>query len=270
MRLGGYVIHGDNAATLPRCLDSLAAVADELLAVDSCSTDGSAALVDARGFRRIVHPWEGYGAARAVAARALAGCDYVFFLDSDEWLLPDAVETLLAWKAAGPTAPYYTLARRDWAELGTGRFLYRTERHVRLVRADHALWSRDMIVHEALPPAPSERVAAALEHVFVTDVDGLRAKADRYALLWALRYAAQGKRAKPPALEKAGHLVREVLIKGAVLRGGWQGLRVAEAVAHHQARKYALLREIRRGGYAELVKALAEGRLQDLYRALPR
>ena len=49
------------------------AVADPVVAVDSCSTDGSAGLVRARGIPAIVHPWEGYGAARAVGARALDG-----------------------------------------------------------------------------------------------------------------------------------------------------------------------------------------------------
>lgn len=269
MRLGGFVIHGDNVDTLGRCLDGLAAVADELVAVDSCSTDGSADLARSRGFRQVVHPWEGYGAARAVAVRALAGCDYVFFLDSDEWLLPDAIETLRAWKASAPETPYYALPRHDWAELATGRFLFRTEHHVRLVRADHARWEPRMIVHEALPPARTERVDAPIEHRFATDTESLRAKADRYALLWALRFHLEGRRRKPPRVQKVVHLVREGVLKGAVLRGGLEGLRLAETVAHHQARKYALLADVRRGVYDDLLEVLRAGRLADLYRMLP-
>ena len=68
MRLGGFVIHGNNADTLARCLDAIAAVADEVVAVDSCSSDGSAELARSRGIRQVVHRWEGYGAARQVAA----------------------------------------------------------------------------------------------------------------------------------------------------------------------------------------------------------
>jgi (heptosyl)LPS beta-1,4-glucosyltransferase len=269
MRLGGFVIHGDNADTLGRCLDGLAAIADDLVAVDSCSSDGSADLTRARGFRQVVHPWEGYGAARAVAVRALAGCDYVFFLDSDEWLLPEAIARLRAWKASAPRTPYYALPRHDWAELATRRFLFRTEHQVRLVRADHARWEPRMIVHETLPPARTGRIDAPIEHRFATDAKSLRAKADRYALLWALRFHLEGRRRKPPHVQKVVHLVREAVLKGEVLRGGLEGLKLAETVAHHQARKYALLADVRRGLYDDLLELLREGRLAELYRVLP-
>jgi glycosyltransferase involved in cell wall biosynthesis len=268
MRLGGFVIHGDNADTLPRCLDGLAAVADELVAIDSCSRDGSADLARARGFRHLVHPWEGYGAARAEAARALAGCDYLFFLDSDEWLLPDAIAALRAWKTASPDLPYYALPRHDWAELPGHRFRFRTEWHVRLVRADHARWEPRMIVHEALPPARTGRVNAAVEHRFATDTRSLRAKVDRYALLWAVRAHAEGRRGKPVALQRVAHFLREALLKGAVFRGGADALALARAVAEHQSRKYALLAQVSRGAHADLVAALRERRLADVYRLL--
>jgi glycosyltransferase involved in cell wall biosynthesis len=269
LRLGGFVIHGDNADTLGRCLDSIGAVSDELVAVDSCSRDGSAALAKDRGFRSIVHPWEGYGAARAVAAEALRGCDYLFFLDSDEWLLPDAVEAIRAWKRSTPDAPYYGLVRRDWAELPSGRFLFRTERHVRLVRADAARWDRRMIVHEALPPARTVQLPVALEHRFATDVAAMRAKVDRYALLWALRFHLEGRRAKPAWLQRVAHVAREAVLKGALLRGGVEAWRLADAVARYHARKYQLLADVRRGAHADLVRALEDGRLGELYRSLP-
>jgi len=131
MRLGGFVIHGSAAATLGACLESLAAVCDELVAVDSGSCDGSAELVRASGARRVEHPWCGYGAARVAAVAALAPCDYVFFLDSDERLLPGAVEAIRRWKESSPAAPYVRLALRDWAELPGRRFLFRTEHRVR-------------------------------------------------------------------------------------------------------------------------------------------
>src|SRR5512138_1280149 len=135
MRLGGFVIHGDNAGTLGPCLDSLAAVCDDLVAVDSCSTDGSAALAAARGFRVIRHPWEGYGAARAAAVAALPDCDWILFLDSDEWLERPALDAIRRFKESPPAEPCVKVTRRDWAALDGGpRFLYRRVHHIRLVR----------------------------------------------------------------------------------------------------------------------------------------
>jgi (heptosyl)LPS beta-1,4-glucosyltransferase len=268
MRLGGFVIHGNSRATLGRCLDSLAAVADVCVAVDCGSTDGSSELARGSGFRRIVRHWEGYGAARAAAAEELADCQYVFFLDSDEWLEPDAIAALRAWKGSGASAPHYSLERRDWADLHGRRFLYRTEHHIRLIRWDAATWRRDMIVHEALPPATTVRLPVTIDHEFADSVEGMRVKAEQYALLWAIRNWREARRIKPALLQRLAHLFREALLKGAAFRGGMAALQLARVVASHHARKYVLLREIRRGAYPDLVRAFEEDRLADLFRIL--
>jgi (heptosyl)LPS beta-1,4-glucosyltransferase len=222
------------------------------------------------GFRRIVRPWEGYGAARAAAAGALAGCEYVFFLDSDEWLEPEAIATLRAWKGKGTAgaSPHYSLERRDWAQLAGRRFLYRTEHHIRLMRKDATGWRRDMIVHEALPPAPTARLPVAFEHHFADSVEAMRVKTEQYALLWAIRNRRLTRSIKPAVLQRLAHLFREVLLKGAAFRGGMPALQLADVVANHHARKYALLREVRRGSYPELVRAFEEDRLADLFQML--
>jgi (heptosyl)LPS beta-1,4-glucosyltransferase len=266
VRLGGFVIHGNSVETLARCLDSLAAVCDEVVAVDSCSTDGSADLVRERAVRAVVHAWEGYGAARAVAVAALAPCDYVFFLDSDEYLLDAAVAAVRAWKASAAALPHYTLVRRDWAELPARRFLFRTERHVRLVRRELATWTPSMVVHEALPRRETAAVDAFIEHRFVTSLAQRHDKEDRYALLWALRATVEGWRRKPVWPQRAVHTFRNGVQKGAALRGGADGLRLAWNVSRYHARKHAYLAAIQRGEHAEALAALRDGRLRDLYR----
>jgi len=269
MRLGGFVIHGNNRATLGRCLDSLAAVAEVCVAVDTGSTDGSAKLVRSRGFQRVQRRWEGYGAARAAAAEFLAHCDYIFFLDSDEWLEPAAISALRAWKNSRPTAAHYALVRNDWARLCGRRFLYRTEHHVRLVHRDWAGWQRDMIVHEVLPPAPTTHLGISLEHRFAEDLELVRAKSERYALLWAIRNREKNRSLKPALVQRLAHFVRDAILKGAAFRGGLAACQLADAVARHHARKYELLREVRGGGHAELVRAFEEDRLADLFALLP-
>lgn len=269
MRLGGFVIHGDGAEGLGRCLASLAEVADEVVAVGCGDPARAAAAASEVGARAIHKPWEGYGAARAAAARALAHCDYLFFLDSDEWLEPHAVAAFRAWRAAGPAAPAYSVVRRDWADLPGGRFLFACEPHVRLVRPDRAAWTPAMLVHEALPARGARRSGVLVEHAFTRDLARLRAKEERYALLWALQAHAAGRRPKWPPAQAGAHTLRLALAKGAVLRGGRDGLRLACAFGRYHARKHALLARLRAGEHAELVAALAEGRLADVYRALP-
>ncbi len=265
MRLGGFVIHGDSAATLRRCLESLAAVCDEVVAVDSGSVDGSADLVRVAGARRVALPWRGYGAARAAAVAALPAADYVFFLDSDEHLLPPAVEAIRRWRARGPAAPYGRLLRRNWAELGTRRFVFSTERQLRLVRRAEARWTPSMIVHETLPPGPAvEDLDAWIEHRFVDSSGDRRQKDEEYALLWAVRALHEGWRRKGPRWQRVAHAARAALLKGALFRGGWRGASLAWSAARYHERKYRLLAELERGAYPELIAALRQGRLEDL------
>lgn len=265
MRVGGYVIHHNNRETLGACLESLRAVCDEVVALDSGSTDGSVGLARALGAHSISRAWEGYGAARAAAVAALGACDYVFFLDSDEHLEPAALQALRTWRDSQPQAPAYLLPRRDWVELEGCRFRYRTEWRARLVRRDVAAWRPEMIVHEALPRMKAVRVRAPIEHRFATSVDGRSRKEERYALLWAVRAHAEGRRLKPAFLQRPAHLVRDCLLHGALWRGGAAAVRLAWVVAGYHSAKYRYLRELRQGRYPELVQAFQERRYGELF-----
>jgi (heptosyl)LPS beta-1,4-glucosyltransferase len=260
VRLGGFVIHGNSAPTLPACLESLKAVADEVVAVDSGSTDGSAGAVDAAGVRAVHHPWQGYGAARAAAVQALASCDWVLYLDSDEHLEAPARAALLEWKRSGSQAPAHLLPVHDWAELSTGRFLYRTHHRARLVRRESATWSAKMIVHEALSQRGAVKLAAApIEHRFATDILARGHKEELYALLWAVRAHAEGRRAKTPWLQRPAIFLRDAFFKGAAWRGGAKGLQLAWAVAAYHSRKYERLRELEAGSHTDLAAAFERG-----------
>jgi (heptosyl)LPS beta-1,4-glucosyltransferase len=269
MRLGGFVIHANAAGIITPCLDSLAAVCDELVTVDTGSTDGTAALATARGFSILRRPWEGYGAARAEAVAALGGCDWVFFLDSDEWLGPEAIQAIRAVKQAPPAGPCVALPRRNWADLNGRRFVYQHEHPVRLVRREHARFERRQIVHEVVPPGHTTRVDAVIEHLYVTNVDELRAKVGRYALLWALRRQHEPKPLRSPAMQWSLHMARDLLLRQAALTGRREAFQIAAAVAEYHAAKYALLREVRAGVYQGLSSLLQEDRLEELFRILP-
>ncbi|AKU89716.1 glycosyltransferase family 2 protein [Vulgatibacter incomptus] len=265
MRIGGFVIHGNNRSTIGACLDSLLAVSDEVIAIDSSSTDGSAEIVKSKGVRSLDIPWQGYGIARAAAVRELEGCDYVFFLDSDERLAPGAVEIFQEWRRSNPTLPYYRLALRDWADLPTGSFVLRTEWKTRIMRRDIANWQPEMIVHETLPDRECAPITAVIDHQFVTSIQTLVDKQDWYARLWAVQAHAEGKRADPTFLKRVGHVIRNCVVKGGLARGGLASVRLAWAVSRYHARKHQYLRLVQNGGLPEMVTAYREKRFLDLY-----
>lgn len=268
MRLGGFVIHGNNADTLPACLASLTSVCDEVVALDSGSTDGSAELARAAGVRTGNHAWEGYGNARARAAAMLAGCDYLLYLDADERFGSGATEALQRWKREGERLPYFRFLLHDWAELPGRTFRFRSIRVYRLYRRDTAAWKREMIVHESVPkpfgPGPVLEGVEIL-HRFATTVERRAEKEERYALLWAVQAHARGVRAKPAGVQTLAHVARNAVIKGALFRGGGDAWALSRTVARYHARKYGALRELQQGAHPELVELYRTGELQALF-----
>jgi glycosyltransferase involved in cell wall biosynthesis len=101
----------DNAATLERCLASLA-WCDELLVLDSGSTDGTREI--ARRFDAVLHvePFKGYGPQKQSAIDK-ARHDWVLLLDADEHLT-DAGRAAIENELRAPRADGYRLPREEW------------------------------------------------------------------------------------------------------------------------------------------------------------
>jgi glycosyltransferase involved in cell wall biosynthesis len=93
----------NNAATLPGCLHS-ARWADDILVLDSFSTDDTCAVAARFGARVVQHEFQGYAKQKQMAID-LAEYDWVLLLDADEALgLPAAAE-IRSLLARGPITP---------------------------------------------------------------------------------------------------------------------------------------------------------------------
>ena len=76
----------DEEQSLERCLDSVTGVVDEIVVVDTGSSDRTAAIAAARGARVVTRPWTGdFSRARNVSLQLARG-DWVLVLDADEEL----------------------------------------------------------------------------------------------------------------------------------------------------------------------------------------
>lgn len=87
--------------------------ADELLVLDSFSTDGTAEIARRMGARVEMHEFRGYGEKHNHADR-LCSHEWVLALDADERLTPELRAAILAVRAQGPRAEAYRMARRTW------------------------------------------------------------------------------------------------------------------------------------------------------------
>jgi glycosyltransferase involved in cell wall biosynthesis len=107
----GVVTTLDNEATLAACLASLRHF-DELVVLDSGSTDATREIAERAGARFFVEPFAGYGPQKQSAIDK-ATHDWVLLLDADE-ALSEAGAEVIAVELVAPRADGYRLPRSEW------------------------------------------------------------------------------------------------------------------------------------------------------------
>lgn len=184
----------DAAASLAATLETLA-FADEIVVVDSGSTDGTPDVARRYGARVIEQAWLGFGPQKAFAV-AQARNDWVLCLDADERLSP-ALAASIAEALGGPGDPVY----QAWRMARCNRFLGRYLRHgegypdwnLRLFHRAHARWSDDAVHEHVVTETPVGTLAGDLLHDSAETLAGYLQKQNRYTTLAAEAAVTAGK-----------------------------------------------------------------------------
>lgn len=99
MRLSIVIITFNEEKNISRCIESVRNVADEIIVVDSHSTDNTAAIAKILGATVHLQPFLGYVEQKNMAL-SLAANDYVLSLDADEAIDQDLENLILQIKPA--------------------------------------------------------------------------------------------------------------------------------------------------------------------------
>lgn len=168
----------NEAGNLPRCLDSVA-WADEIVVVDSRSTDDSCAIAKARGAQVVQFEFNGTWPKKKNWALENIPFkhDWVFILDADEELLPDAREEMAAIVAnSHPELVGYWINRRFQFMGKWLRHAYYPNWNLRLFR--HSLGRYEQLTSVATDSGDNE----VHEHVIVQGKTGrLKSEMNHYA-----------------------------------------------------------------------------------------
>ena len=248
MKLAACIITYNEAERIAACIESVR-FCDEIVVVDSHSTDATRAIAAGLGARVIERDWLGYRSQKQFATDA-AGCDWVLSIDADEVVttaLRTAIEALRAGGFAGA---------RGWSIPRLteyfGRFLRHgnawPDRQIRLYDRRAARWSGYEVHEKIVVDGAVGVLGPPLEHHAYRDLDDQLARLDRYAGLMAAQMYAAGRRAglAQVLVNPAWRLFRGLIIKLGVL-DGWRGWLFHIAEAGYVRRKYLRLWALSRG-----------------------
>lgn len=243
----GVVIALNEAEHIEACLASLARVCDELIVVDSGSTDATCALARQAGARVIEQPYLGDGPQKNVGPK-VASNRWVLSLDADERLTDEAVAVLLALDLAVNDHDGFALRRRNF--IGS-RWIKRCGWYpdycLRLYDRERTGFSPSR-QHASVRAGNPRRLDGDIEHYSFDNLAELFTKAGgRFSTRAAKIMYLKGKRvnAFSPFLHGVNAFVRKYLFQRGFL-AGLDGLSIALSAGVNAYLKYAKLLEFQR------------------------
>ena len=246
MRISATIITFNEESNIQAACESVA-WADEIVVVDSNSTDQTRELAESCGARVITNAWPGFGAQKQFAVDQ-AQHEWIFSLDADERVSDELKQSVQALRSSKDLADGYEVARRTYYQQrwirGGGWY---PDRQLRLFRKSKGRW-KPRHIHESVkmdPGARVERLKGDLLHYTMQDAaHHHRMIGERYAPLAALQMFEEGRRTSVLGVASAGPaaFIRSLILKGG-LRDGFAGFTIASFAAHHAFLKHLMLWE---------------------------
>jgi glycosyltransferase involved in cell wall biosynthesis len=251
-KLSVTIITLNEAADIAAAIDS-ASFADEILVVDSGSSDGTTDIARGKAARVLTRAWSGYVDQKNFAAEQ-ASHDWIFSLDADERIpqaLADEIRGVLATEPAfhGYRVPRVTFHLGRWIRTTDFYPDYQT----RLYDRRFARW-RGRYVHESVAvDGPAGQMKRELEHYSFSDLRDQIKRINHYSTLSARQMYEAGRRTGPVEIlvhPPAAFLRNYILRRGFL--DGTAGLTISLMNAWSVGLKFMKLWELQRNPNSQL------------------
>ena len=240
MKISATVITLDEERHIAAALESLA-WADEIVVVDSGSSDRTVEIARSYTDRVLVADWPGYAAQKNRAASE-ASHDWIFSLDADERVTPELARSILRVGERGPSSDGYRVARRAWYIDRWVRYSgWYPDWQVRLYDRRRAGFEGDWVHESVRVGGGAPALEGDLLHYTIDSLSDHHRRIDRYTSLAADALLARGAR---PSLARALAQPIAAFARTYVLRQGFRdgapGLAIAGFAAY-----YVFLRQMK-------------------------
>lgn len=242
MKISATIITCNEERNVPRAIESLRCC-DEILVVDSGSTDRTVEIARKFGARVVEAGWRGYAGQKNFASEQAAH-DWILSIDADEALSEDLEAEIWQLKKNGPQCDAYTVPRLAQY---LGRWIlysgWYPDRKIRLFDRRKARWVGDYVHESVVCHGRIGHLKGNLLHFTCGSLSEHLKTMDRYTTLAAEELAAR----RTPVcyrqllLEPAWTFFRTYVLKRGFL-DGVEGLAIAYMAALYTFLKYAKAR----------------------------
>ncbi len=245
--LSVILITKNEAANIRDCLQSVA-WADEIIVVDSGSTDDTVAIAREMGALVHEHDWPGFGPQKN-RALAYATKDWVFSIDADERVTPELRAEIEQAMHEGKADGYYCPRLSQFC----GRYIHHSGWYpdyvLRLFKRGAGRFS-DSLVHESVQlTGASGKLKSPLLHYSYLSASDVERKVDHYSTAAAQQMFKAGKRTSwgRAVLSGGWAFVRTYVVRLGMLDGtaGWGIAHMNARTTYLKYRKLAILRASR-------------------------
>jgi (heptosyl)LPS beta-1,4-glucosyltransferase len=248
MTIGALIITYNEERNIERCIRAVQSFADEIIVLDSFSTDKTPEICKLLGVKFIQREWAGYSAAKNFL-NDQCSCDYIFSIDADEAPDQEMQQQLLEMKSKEMKGIYSVNRITNYCGKWIRHSGWFPDIKVRLFPKGGAKWTGEL-VHEELSfdkEYETRILNGLLEHYSYYSAEEHRKRADKYSELTARKYHEQGKKAGifKPLLSCISRFVSMYFLKKGFLDGR-MGLQIAWISALSNRYKYSELRRLNR------------------------
>lgn len=247
MKLSATIITLNEERNIKRCIDSLLSVADEIIVLDSNSTDKTEVICneypDVLFYKR---DWEGYSASKN-HLNSLAKYDYILSMDADEALDKELEKAIQEIKKTSSPQLYSLNRMTNYCGKWIKHSGWYPDVKTRIFPKEGSYWDGEFVHEELVYPKGLETVQLKghLSHYSYYDYEDHRTRADKYSVLTAMKMHKNGKSASfiKPYLSGFARFVGMFIIKLGFL-DGWSGFKIAQISAQSNVFKYQELRRL--------------------------